>query len=231
MNFRILVFAVAMACMLYELILAQLFSALLGNTLLRYSMTIGLYLAALGAGSLLVKPGPAEELRKRLFAIETALILLGGLSPLIAIGGEWLLRSFLDPSSTGFMVAAYVLSAVLTFAIGFLAGMELPLLIHWGERDFKISSGQVLFWDYAGTLSAVLLFIFVLLPQLGLLLAAGVCGFISCAAAVATIRWPTRIRAGRQPLTWFAAGTALVALIVVFHRQSWLVFERIYLGS
>src|SRR3989344_1206590 len=44
---------VALCSMVYELQLAQLLASLLGNTVLRYSVTIGLYLAALGIGSLL----------------------------------------------------------------------------------------------------------------------------------------------------------------------------------
>ncbi len=231
MIFRFLIVMIAMACMIYELILAQMFSALLGNTLLRYSLTIGIYLAALGTGSLLVKPGPSPAIRARLFKIETMLLIFGALSPLLALGGEWFLRQLIDPTTPAFLYCAYFYSALLIFVVGVFAGMELPLLMHWGESEFKIPSGQVLFFDYFGTLLGVLVFIYLLLPHTGIMLASGICGLVNGLAAVVTFSYPRPI--SFTPKWWgiFTTTSLIVLFTVIFHSRTWTFFEGIYFGS
>ena len=56
MNIRItytLTFIVSFCSIVYELLLAQTLSTVLGNTVVRYSLTIGFYLAAKGIGAML----------------------------------------------------------------------------------------------------------------------------------------------------------------------------------
>ena len=70
---------VAYCSIVYELLMAQTLSAIMGNTVLRYSITIGVYLASLGVGALLCghsEKGPVQ----RLIRIEILLTLIGGLS-------------------------------------------------------------------------------------------------------------------------------------------------------
>ena len=48
-------FVLAFCSIVYELLLGQSLSAFLGNTVLRYSVTIGLYMLSMGIGSLLAE--------------------------------------------------------------------------------------------------------------------------------------------------------------------------------
>ena len=48
-------FILAFCSIVYELLLGQTLSAFLGNTVLRYSVTIGLYMMSLGIGSMIAE--------------------------------------------------------------------------------------------------------------------------------------------------------------------------------
>ena len=48
-------FILAFCSMAYELLLGQSLSAFMGNTVLRYSVTIGLYMLSMGIGSLMAE--------------------------------------------------------------------------------------------------------------------------------------------------------------------------------
>jgi spermidine synthase len=50
-----LTFVLAFCSIVYELLLGQALSAFLGNTVLRYSVTIGLYMMSLGIGSMIAE--------------------------------------------------------------------------------------------------------------------------------------------------------------------------------
>ena len=70
---------VAACSILYELLLAQTLAALLGNSVMRYSITIGCFLGALGLGAILCKAeGETSELWRRLARVELGLSILGG---------------------------------------------------------------------------------------------------------------------------------------------------------
>ncbi len=71
---------VAACSILYELLLAQTLTALLGNTVLRYSITIGCYLGALGLGAMLAGTRDGADPVPRLVRVELALSALGGLA-------------------------------------------------------------------------------------------------------------------------------------------------------
>jgi len=71
---------VAYCSIVYELLMAQTLSALLGNTVLRYSVTIGVYLASLGVGAMLCKKSDEQSSTNRLVRIEIWLSIVGGLA-------------------------------------------------------------------------------------------------------------------------------------------------------
>src|SRR5262249_12617954 len=70
---------IALCSIVYELLLAQTLSALLGNTVLRYSVTIGCFLGALGLGAILCG-SDATDAARRLTRVELALSALGGVA-------------------------------------------------------------------------------------------------------------------------------------------------------
>jgi spermidine synthase len=149
----------AFCSMVYELILAQTLSAFLENTVLRYSVTIGLYMCSMGFGSLLAGEGVREKPVLNLLRVEVLLTVLGGLSVIFLFG-----VSFVAPARVVLSLAAHGLIV----AIGVLTGFEIPLLIALMERDQPHSENLVLAWDYAGAFAGTLMFAFYFYPYFGL---------------------------------------------------------------
>ena len=224
--FLALVLLISFSCMTYELMLAQTMAVLLGHTLLRYTLTIGLYLASLGCGALLVKRSTCLRMARQLFGAEVALVVFGGLSPVVAVVGDAILRSAHLGAGTSYLL--YSLATI----VGVISGCELPLVIHIAEDLFQMKAGHVLAVDYVGTLAGVIAFPFFLLPGLGLFGTAAAAAFLSavCGAAIPGI-------IGNQEKKWSwgfcAAGLAIFALVFMVENEAlarWLVATH-YLRS
>lgn len=176
-------FLLASCSLVYELLIAQIISVFAGNTVVWYSLTIGIFLLGMGVGAFLVSPLLKHvEARIALFWNELVLCLLGALAPfalhLAALRllwqtapTEWVV------SGTGFFLPA--IGFVL--AIGLCTGIELPLLMQrareWSIEDKPISSTQLLAADYFGSLAGALAFSLLLWPnfeptQVGLMVGA-----------------------------------------------------------
>ncbi len=217
--FYVLICAVAFSCMTYELVLAQISSALLGNALLRYTMTIGLYLASLGLGALAAGRLDVSKYTTRLFWTEIALVFIGGLSPLIAVACEYLLRQSLDPTGAAFDLALQAVMYTVTIVVGFLAGLELPILVQIGESRLKVGGGRVLAVDQLGTLAALVVFSWALLPGYGVFMAAGVACAISCIGAAFTLFFLPKEEADFKKMAALACGVLLSVGLQVGHGQ------------
>ena len=130
---------------------------MLGDSVTQFSLVIGIYLFAMGAGAWLSRF--IDQALVRCFVeVEFCVALLGGCS------APLLLLSFARLSF--FSVVLY--GAV--FAIGVLVGLELPLLMRIlkDHLDFKELVSRVLALDYVGALVASLLFPIFCVPRLGL---------------------------------------------------------------
>jgi len=206
---------VAACSIIYELLLAQTLSALLGDTVLRYSITIGTYLGALGIGAMLCERSPVAPVR-RLVRVELMLSAIGGIAvPALYFfdalqrsayffGGDLLAGSAVVP------FAFLVVSHAIIIAIGLLSGFEVPLLLTIGERIRRNSTNRVLGVDYLGALIGSVAFPLILVRQTGLLAAGFLTAMCNVVACVVLISWA----GGRRP-AW-AAGTAaaLGALLI-----------------
>src|SRR5690606_31904867 len=106
----------AFCSIVYELLLGQTLSAFLGNTVLRYSVTIGLYMLSMGIGALSLQMRPSEAPVISLQWVEIFLTALGGFS-VVAL---FLLDAFGVPDAL-LSGAAHSLIIV----IGFLTGLEI----------------------------------------------------------------------------------------------------------
>ncbi len=125
----------------------------------QFSLTIGIYMFAMGVGSFLTKFVKKREL-EAFIRTELLLGLLGGISvPLLYF-------LFQHQNNTQYQLTMLGL----VFAIGMLTGLEIPLLARVMERysPLKDNLADVLGFDYVGALMATLLFPFVLLPFVGL---------------------------------------------------------------
>lgn len=134
---------------LYELIIAQSLSNITSNTIVWYSVTIGIYIGSMGLASLLqrkiVKNG---DILIALFEIEILLSIVGALSPILIAFGKELGQSVF------FTIAVITISLV-----GFLTGLELPLLMELGQKyNKKNISNRILGVDYMGALGGSLIF-------------------------------------------------------------------------
>lgn len=159
---------------IYELIIAAVSSYLWGDSVFYFSVTIGLYMSAMGLGAFVSK-----YLKQHLFdwflASELLIGFLGGFSALFLF---WL-YSGTDLYEYGFVLV--------TVCIGTLVGLEIPLLIRLMETELKLRQNvaNILTYDYIGGLVGALLFPVILLPYLGLIRSALLLGLLNLLVAMA----------------------------------------------
>lgn len=207
-------FLLAACSIIYELLLAQTLSFYAANTVVWYSLGLGVFLGAMGLGALTYRKwfGDADSL-KALIRVELFLSLIGGLS-LIIIHVAHMLARFVWVNNNFFDLAwvfyAVVLGAVLK--IGYLTGCELPLLITIGhERLGKQAAvtNRILSIDYFGSLAGAVIFPTVLLAHLELLTIAFGVGFVNIVIAL----W--LLGKSRPSLwRWIPVGVVFVILIL-----------------
>lgn len=149
----------AFCSLVYELLLGQLLSAYLGNTVLRYSVTIGLYMLAMGIGSLLAEGGFRKYALRSLQWVELSLTVIGGASIFLVACTDALLGSTL---------AVSLVSHLLIIVIGILTGFEIPLLMYVHSKLKDGADNIILGIDYLGALVGSILFAFFFYPKLGL---------------------------------------------------------------
>lgn len=168
-------FVVSTCGLIYELLASTLASYLLGDSVTQFSTVIGTYLFAMGVGSWFSRYVKRDELR--LFVrVELLIALLGGCSAAALF--------LLFPAVEHFRVLLYGL----VFGIGFLVGLEIPLLIRiLRGYDFRETVSNVLTFDYVGALVASLLFPLLLMPHLGMMRTGFLFGILNAAVALALL--------------------------------------------
>lgn len=168
-------FVVSTCGLIYELLASTLASYLLGDSVTQFSTVIGSYLFAMGVGSWCSRYVKRDEVR--LFVrVELLIALIGGSSAAALF--------LLFPLVEHFRVALYGL----VLAIGFLVGLEIPLLIRILRGfDFRETVSNVLTFDYVGALVASLLFPLLLMPHLGMIRTGFLFGIANAAVALALL--------------------------------------------
>lgn len=201
------------ACSLvYELCIGTLSTNLIGDSALQFSLTIGVYLAAMGAGAWFARAWIEAPLRK-LLQVELAVALLGGLSGLIlyAVHGVF---------AEGYPIAMVGLVAVL----GTMIGMELPLLAELLRRagGAQGAFASALAVDYLGSLLGALAFPLALLPTLGTVKTALVTGAINLVAVA--LLWPglaASVRRSLRPAALAVAAALFAATLGAGSAVAW----------
>jgi spermidine synthase len=203
------------ACgIIYELALLTLSTSLNGGGIIATSLIVAGYIAALGAGALLVKP-LLHWAAIAFVAVEALLAIVGGLSA----AALYVMFSFVGGS--------LLMLALGTVLIGSLVGAEVPLLmtlLQQGRTADATDTGRTLAnlnaADYLGALIGGLVWPFVLLPHLGMIRAAAATGIINLlAAAIVSLFLLRRVVSTRQLLMALGAlGLALVLLAVLLIR-------------
>lgn len=168
------VLVIATCGLVYELLAGTLASYLLGDSVTQFSLVIGLYLSAMGAGAWLSRFVLDRVLARCFIEVELGVALLGGFSaPLLFL-------AFARVEVFGPVLYGLV------FAIGLLVGLELPLLMRILKEhlDFEDLVSRVLTFDYIGALFASLLFPMLLVPRLGLIRTSLLCGLLNAAVGL-----------------------------------------------
>jgi spermidine synthase len=214
-RWRSLLLAAVAACaacgIIYELALLTLSTSLNGGGIVATSLIVAGYIAALGAGALLVKPllGRAAI---TFIAVEALLGIIGGLSA----AALYVMFSFIGGS--------LLVLAMGTALIGGLVGAEVPLLMtllqqrRTASQDPATDTGRTLAnltaADYLGALIGGLVWPFVLLPQLGMIRGTAATGIINLvAAAIVSIFLLRQVVSARQLMTALGALAAALALL------------------
>jgi len=200
--FSILV--VALCGIAYELIISTVSSYLLGNSVYQFSLTIGLFMFAMGVGAYLSKL-LGNNLIQNFIYIEIAISLIGGVCSIVLFMAFPMIRALYD-------VTMYSLILV----IGSLVGMEIPILMRILEQrqSTRDSIAHVLSLDYLGALIGSVAFPLFLLPSLGLVRSSFAIGLINALTALVNIYFFKKYL--RYPKSIFSLGILVLVLLVVF---------------
>lgn len=158
----------------YELIISAVSSYLIGDSTLQYSITIGLYMSAMGLGAYLSK-----YMKRNLFnwfvSVEIGVGLIGGISSLVLFLANLYLEQY--------QLVMYL--EIIT--IGTFVGVEIPLLTRIIENDadnLRVTISSIFSFDYIGGLVGSIAFPLLLLPELGYFATAFLMGSMNILAAI-----------------------------------------------
>jgi spermidine synthase len=211
-RWRAVLLAAVAACaacgIIYELALLTLSTSLNGGGIVATSLIVAGYIAALGAGALLIKPLLARA-EITFIAVEALLGIIGGLSA----AALYVMFSFIGGS--------LLVLAVGTALIGGLVGAEVPLLMTLlqrgrtaGAADTGRTLANLTAADYLGALVGGLAWPFLLLPHLGMIRGAAATGIINLlAAAIVSIFLLRQVVSARQLITALCALAAALGLL------------------
>ena len=156
LTLQIALFATGCSGIVAEFVLSTLATYLMGNATFQWTMIMSIMLFAMGMGS-----AYSRQFKTRLLdtfvLVEFILSSLCSVSAILCFG----LAPYLDSRA----IVIYPLA----FGIGFLIGLEIPLVIRLNSRyeALRTNISQVLEMDYFGSLIGGILFAFVFLPVLG----------------------------------------------------------------
>ena len=220
-------FILAFCSIVYELLLGQSLSAFLGNTVLRYSVTIGLYMLSMGIGSLMAEGKFVKHPVTTLLKIELLLTVTGGFSVIALL----VLNSIGMPQLL-FSAFAHLLIII----IGIFTGFEIPLLIRLKNLETGRSENSVLGIDYLGAFCGTVVFAFVFYPVVGLIPTAFFVASLNAAVGIGLLTQASKVQP--QDKTQYrvlivSQSVLLVTLIACLSSASKIneLFLRHYLGS
>lgn len=171
----------------YELIISAVSSYLAGDTTLQYSITIGLYMCAMGLGSFLSK-----YLKKDLFNkfvwVEIGVGIIGGVSSLVLFLSNLYIEQY--------QLVMYIWIII----IGTLVGIEIPILtriIESDQENLRVTISSIFSFDYIGGLVGSIAFPLLMLPHLGYFATAFLTGSMNIfAAGLIVFRYNKEIKNG-----------------------------------
>ena len=168
---------ISICSIIYELIISSLSSYLQGDSITQFSITIGLYMSAMGIGSYLSKYMKNNLFNKFVF-IEMSVGIFGGFSTLILF-------------ITNIYTEIYdLIMYILIIMIGIFVGLEIPILtriIESNESNVRKNLANIFTFDYIGGLIGSIAFPIILFPKLGFITTTFLVGSINIGVALLII--------------------------------------------
>jgi spermidine synthase len=215
---------VALCGIAYELIIGTVSSYLLGNSVYQFSLTIGLFMFAMGVGAYLSKL-LSDNLIQNFISIEIAISLIGGICSILLFMAFPMVRALYDTTMYS-----------LILMIGTLVGMEIPILMRILEQrqSTRDSIANVLSLDYLGALIGSVAFPLFLLPNLGLVRSSFAIGLINVLTALANIyffkkylRYPKSIAALGMVVLVLLVGFTIFGTVLTRYAEKHLYFDQV----
>ena len=217
---RASVFFLSFASIVYELLLGQALSAFFGNTVLRYSVSVGLYLLSMGVASFCCASFLLKRAYASLLLAELFLVLLGASSVIVLHYANVLLSPLL------FFAVAHLLIV----AIGFLSGLELPLLV---ELHPSGRSSEFLCINYIAAFCGTLCFALLFYKSFGLMATAFAVALLnSSIALLLAFFYRARLRDSSFAVLRFLHISlfALLSLALIYVGEIDAHYVSLYLG-
>ncbi len=220
------VFIAGLCSIIYELLISTTSSYFLGDSIKQFSITIGIYMAAMGIGSFLSK-WFHKDLLLKFIAVEILLGFIGGISVPILY--------FAYAFTTYYSFNGVTIALIL--AIGILTGLEIPLLARIMKHHYPLKENlaNVLSLDYLGALLATLLFPFILLPWLGTFRSSLVFGILNIAIGFLNLWYFSELLALSKKRVLYLAATTVTTFFIamLFFANSTLNYwnDLLYLDS
>lgn len=159
-NYRLLMITtliISGCSIIYEVLISSISSFLVGDSIKQFSITIGLYMSAMGLGSYLSK-----YIKTKLFdwfvLVEIGVGILGGISTIVLFLSNIYISSY------------ELVMYIEIILIGTLVGLEIPLLtriIESNTKDLRVTISSIFSFDYIGGLIGSIAFPLILLPKFG----------------------------------------------------------------
>lgn len=228
----------------YEFLIARALVSLTGEIVLWQSLTIGIYIAALGVGTWLAGRGDPARRVPTLHRVELGLSLLGAVAVVAIFLAHVAYRLWFYDfahttalATTGYprpandpLVLFALACQLVTVAVGVLSGYELPILIElYSARIGRDGTDRVLGMSYGGTLIGSLAFGLFLIPKLDLLRTGLVVAALNLvAAAWLALRAVDRPRRARALLASLPVVAVLVTVLVFQRDLTQLLLKNFY---
>jgi spermidine synthase len=211
------IFASGFCGMVAEFSVGTTVSYLLGNSIAAYTVSISVFMLAMGIGAIVSRQFPeGRELQMFLF-IECALS--------VAAAGSTI---FITQAAR--LGLAWVATVAISLLIGMLIGFEIPLLSRFNEQRkivLKDNLAMVFGADYIGSFVAGMSYAWLLLPTFGTVLTPVFSGAINLVLAVMMglvfLRAP-KMRTARKGLGAFAVCSAVALTLLGLHGED-LAFD------
>lgn len=199
-------FVLAFCSIVYELLLGQTLSAFLGNTVLRYSVTIGLYMMSLGIGSMIAEGRFVKNPVTSLLRVEMLLTVVGG--------GSVVFLFFVNSIGVPPILLSLIAHALI-IVIGVLSGFEIPLLISLKNHEAENRDNAVIGVNYLGAFLGTIVFAFVLYPHVGLVPTAFSIAFLNAIVGVVLLTQSKYVNAPELRQYRAMLGFAAVMVLVL----------------